>query len=63
PSGFLGRPNGSERTPCCTGIRHLRNKCGPPVPLRTIGSCLECHDGTPADPTTYIAPAEHRLAA
>lgn len=26
--------------------------------------CLECHDGTPADPSTYItAPATHRLAA
>ncbi|MGC5041075.1 RRQRL motif-containing zinc-binding protein [Streptomyces sp. DT73] len=26
--------------------------------------CLECHDGTPADPATYIAPpAAHRLAA
>ncbi|MFD7860605.1 RRQRL motif-containing zinc-binding protein [Streptomyces microflavus] len=33
------------------------------LPLRTLGSCLECHDGTPADPTTYIAPAQHRLAA
>ncbi|WP_327270793.1 hypothetical protein OG233_30810 (plasmid) [Streptomyces sp. NBC_01218] len=27
------------------------------LPLRTIGSCLECHDGTPADPHSYIAPA------
>ncbi|MFD3920216.1 RRQRL motif-containing zinc-binding protein [Streptomyces sp. NPDC058595] len=36
------------------------------LPLRSIGSCLECHDGTPADPTTYTtspAPAVHRLAA
>ncbi|MEV2264559.1 RRQRL motif-containing zinc-binding protein [Streptomyces anulatus] len=33
------------------------------IPLKTLGSCLECHDGTPADPTSYIAPAEHRLAA
>ncbi|WP_246213067.1 RRQRL motif-containing zinc-binding protein [Streptomyces abyssomicinicus] len=27
------------------------------LPLRTLGSCLECHDGTPADPTTYLTPA------
>ena len=36
------------------------------LPLRTLGTCLECHDGTPADPTTYTAsPAQavHRLAA
>ncbi|WP_353479642.1 RRQRL motif-containing zinc-binding protein [Streptomyces sp. ALI-76-A] len=34
------------------------------IPLRTLGSCLECHDGTPADPATYIAPpATHQLAA
>ncbi|MFF9593864.1 RRQRL motif-containing zinc-binding protein [Streptomyces sp. NPDC014646] len=34
------------------------------LPLRTIGSCLECHDGTPADPTTYTAPpTTHLLAA
>ncbi|GAB2896921.1 hypothetical protein GCM10027074_75410 [Streptomyces deserti] len=25
--------------------------------------CLECHDGTPADPTTYIATPDHALAA
>ncbi|MEE1943051.1 RRQRL motif-containing zinc-binding protein [Streptomyces sp. TRM 70361] len=34
------------------------------LPLRTLGSCLECHDGTPADPATYTQPAGgHRLAA
>ncbi|QNP68013.1 hypothetical protein IAG43_33970 (plasmid) [Streptomyces genisteinicus] len=34
------------------------------IPLRTLGSCLECHDGTPADPSTYITPAAaQRLAA
>ncbi len=34
------------------------------LPLRTLGSCLECHDGTPADPSSYIAPpAMHRLTA
>ncbi|WP_431331504.1 RRQRL motif-containing zinc-binding protein (plasmid) [Streptomyces sp. IPPR8] len=32
--------------------------------LRTLGSCLECWDGTPADPSTYIAPRPtHQLAA
>ncbi|MGW6684999.1 RRQRL motif-containing zinc-binding protein [[Kitasatospora] papulosa] len=34
------------------------------LPLRTIGSCLECYDGTPADPHSYTAPpAGHDLAA
>ncbi|MCX5346153.1 RRQRL motif-containing zinc-binding protein [Streptomyces atratus] len=36
------------------------------LPLKTLGSCLECHDGTPADPRTYHAPTApviHRLAA
>lgn len=29
-----------------------------------LGICLECHDGTPADPSSYIAPpAGHQLAA
>ncbi|MFH8797577.1 RRQRL motif-containing zinc-binding protein [Streptomyces sp. NPDC017941] len=32
------------------------------LPLRSLGTCLECHDGTPADPTTYITPW-HALAA
>ncbi|WP_329564376.1 ferrous iron transport protein A (plasmid) [Streptomyces uncialis] len=32
----------------------------------SLKSCLECHDGTPADPSSYTAPpapAAHRLAA
>ncbi|WP_331735633.1 hypothetical protein OG379_41305 (plasmid) [Streptomyces sp. NBC_01166] len=36
------------------------------LPLRTLGCCLECWDGTPADPADYTAPAplaSHRLAA
>jgi hypothetical protein len=34
------------------------------LPLKTLGSCLECYDGTPADPASYIAPpAKHLLAA
>lgn len=32
------------------------------LPLKTLGSCLECHDGTPANPATYIAPPGHALA-
>ncbi|MCX0247972.1 RRQRL motif-containing zinc-binding protein [Streptomyces drozdowiczii] len=31
--------------------------------LRTsLGICLECHEGTPADPSTYIAPAVAKAA-
>ncbi|CAM5523668.1 MULTISPECIES: RRQRL motif-containing zinc-binding protein [Streptomyces] len=37
------------------------------LPLKTLGSCLECHDGTPAAPDSYclpaLAPVMHRLAA
>ncbi|MFB7938025.1 RRQRL motif-containing zinc-binding protein [Streptomyces sp. NPDC056049] len=34
------------------------------IPLKTLGSCLECHDGTPANPASYTAPpAPHLLAA
>ncbi|MCF2131047.1 hypothetical protein L1I79_32180 [Strepomyces sp. STD 3.1] len=34
------------------------------LPLKTLGSCLECFDGTPADPASYTAPpAGHLLAA
>ncbi|MFJ7069759.1 RRQRL motif-containing zinc-binding protein [Streptomyces sp. NPDC101115] len=35
------------------------------IPLKTLGSCLECYDGTPADPNSYITPPapDHRLAA
>ncbi|GAA0454330.1 RRQRL motif-containing zinc-binding protein [Streptomyces olivaceiscleroticus] len=34
------------------------------LPLRTLGSCPECADGTAADPSTYVTPpADHRLAA
>jgi hypothetical protein len=51
--GFLG-----------AGIQQLRNKCTPPTPLKTLGSCLECFDGTPADPASYVAPpTKHLLAA
>ncbi|MEU0119903.1 RRQRL motif-containing zinc-binding protein [Streptomyces bobili] len=33
------------------------------LPLRTLGSCLECHDGTPAEPSSYIAPPAKQLVA
>jgi hypothetical protein len=34
------------------------------LPLKTLGTCLECYDGTPADPHSYIAaPSTHQLAA
>ncbi|MFB8036631.1 RRQRL motif-containing zinc-binding protein [Streptomyces sp. NPDC056004] len=33
------------------------------IPLKTLGFCVECFDGTPADPASYIAPpAKHLLA-
>ncbi|MFZ3562829.1 RRQRL motif-containing zinc-binding protein [Streptomyces sp. BH097] len=32
------------------------------LPLKRLGSCLECHDGTPADPRTYITPAVAKAA-
>ncbi|WP_432071030.1 RRQRL motif-containing zinc-binding protein [Streptomyces sp. AA1529] len=32
------------------------------LPLKTLGSCQECHDGTPADPKAYVAqPVQHLL--
>ncbi|MFJ9412452.1 RRQRL motif-containing zinc-binding protein [Streptomyces sp. NPDC101393] len=33
------------------------------LPLRSLGCCLECHDGTPASPGTYISPPAARHAA
>ncbi|MBC9730976.1 hypothetical protein H8R17_41805 [Streptomyces sp. TRM68367] len=30
--------------------------------LRTVGSCEECFDGTPADPGSYIPPASTKAA-
>ncbi|GGP90167.1 hypothetical protein GCM10010278_80770 [Streptomyces melanogenes] len=31
---------------------------------KKLGCCLECHDGTPVDPSSYITPpAKHSLAA
>ncbi|MFD8629610.1 RRQRL motif-containing zinc-binding protein [Streptomyces hygroscopicus] len=30
---------------------------------QTCGTCLECYDGTPADPTSYIAPPAKQLLA
>jgi|GEM_PF-3107888 len=33
------------------------------LPLKTLGCCLECHDGTPAAPNSYTLPRRHQLAA
>ncbi|MGW5353412.1 RRQRL motif-containing zinc-binding protein [Streptomyces sp. NPDC004031] len=33
------------------------------IPLKTLGSCLECADGTPAAPGTYTPPSTQDLAA
>ncbi|MDQ0904659.1 hypothetical protein QFZ22_000644 [Streptomyces canus] len=33
------------------------------LPLKKLGTCLECFDGTPADPSSYVTAAAHRLAA
>ncbi|MEV6080983.1 RRQRL motif-containing zinc-binding protein [Streptomyces sp. NPDC052069] len=45
----------------CPLCRRRYHHC---LPLRSIGSCLECAEGTPADPTSYIAPpAGHPAAA
>ncbi|WP_406003419.1 hypothetical protein [Streptomyces sp. NBC_00829] len=31
---------------------------------KKLGCCLECFDGTPVDPSSYLAPpAKHSLAA
>jgi hypothetical protein len=46
------------------GIRHLRNKCTPPIPLRTQGCCDPCARGYEPSPDTYFtSTAGHRLAA
>ncbi|MER6129752.1 hypothetical protein ABT173_45800 [Streptomyces sp. NPDC001795] len=40
------------------------NKCTPPTPLRTKGSCDPCFSGYEPSPDTYITPpAKHLLAA
>ncbi|MDO0929760.1 RRQRL motif-containing zinc-binding protein [Streptomyces sp. TG1A-8] len=49
----------AARTTCPACLRRYHH-C---LPLRTLGSCLECFDGTPADPATYTAPPAHALAA
>jgi hypothetical protein len=44
----------------CPVCRRRYHHC---LPLKTLGCCLECHDGTPADPSSYIALPAHTLAA
>ncbi|MFE3144261.1 RRQRL motif-containing zinc-binding protein [Streptomyces scopuliridis] len=44
----------------CPQCRRRYHYCLP----TSLSSCLECHDGTPADPANYITPPDsHRLAA
>lgn len=47
----------AARTTCPTCLRRYHQA----LPLRTPGSCLECHDGTPAAPTTHTIPPAHAL--
>ncbi|MFF4137970.1 RRQRL motif-containing zinc-binding protein [Streptomyces mirabilis] len=35
----------------CPKCRRRYHHC---LPLRTLGSCLECHDSTPANPSSYV---------
>ncbi|OKJ48592.1 hypothetical protein AMK27_38055 [Streptomyces sp. CB02009] len=50
----------AARQSCCTCRRRYFH-C---IPLQTLGACLECYDGRPADPASYTAPpAPHLLAA
>ncbi|MFC8765099.1 hypothetical protein ACFUAG_30885 [Streptomyces sp. NPDC057193] len=45
----------------CSTCRRRHFHC---IPLKTLGSCLECYDDTLADPGSYLAPpAQHLLAA
>ncbi|MFE2491754.1 RRQRL motif-containing zinc-binding protein [Streptomyces mirabilis] len=44
----------------CPKCRRRYHHC---LPLRTLGSCLECHDGTRADPSSYVHDSGHDLAA
>lgn len=44
----------------CPSCRRRYHHC---IPLKSLGSCLECFDGTPALPGTYIAPAVEQAAA
>ncbi|GAA1932767.1 hypothetical protein GCM10009837_68230 [Streptomyces durmitorensis] len=47
----------------CPSCSRRYHRC---LPLKTLGSCLECYDGTPADPDSYTyppaAPAASRQA-
>ncbi|MFG3384385.1 RRQRL motif-containing zinc-binding protein [Streptomyces sp. NPDC047999] len=42
----------AARQQCPGPCRRRYHHC---LPLRTLGTCLECYDGTPADPSSYIA--------
>lgn len=49
----------AKRQTCPSCLRRYHH-C---LPLKSLGSCLECHDGTPAAPDSYLIPAGHDLAA
>ncbi|MCX4971244.1 hypothetical protein OHA98_42355 [Streptomyces sp. NBC_00654] len=48
------------RRQTCPSCRRRYHYC---LPLRSLGTCLECHDGTPADPGSYTATPYEQLAA
>ncbi|MEV2255894.1 RRQRL motif-containing zinc-binding protein [Streptomyces sp. NPDC050147] len=49
----------AKRQTCPSCFRRY-HRC---IPLKTLGSCLECYDGTPADPGSYTCPRAGQLAA
>jgi hypothetical protein len=50
----------AARQTCPTCLRRF-HAC---LPLKTLGSCVECHDGTPAHPSSYLpSPQASRPAA
>ncbi len=48
------------RRQTCPKCRRRYFRC---LPLKTLGMCLECHDGTPADPADYVSAATQWLTA
>ncbi|GGX58473.1 RRQRL motif-containing zinc-binding protein [Streptomyces chartreusis] len=48
------------RRQTCPKCRRRYHRC---LPLRKLGSCLECFDGTPADPRDYTAATTEWLPA
>lgn len=48
------------RRQTCPKCRRRYHRC---LPLRTLGSCLECYDGTPADPRDYTTASTEWISA